>query len=115
MPAGIENTERELDQAQRLAEQIAAEPAGANAVERHPGHALAESLAAAVGHQRHAAAAREQRPRQRFRRKHVAAGAAGGEHDEAGTAHVSTPPKRRRVSASAMHMPSATATIEEPP
>ena len=82
-------------------------------MERHAREPLAESLAAAVRHQSDAPAARQQRARERLGREHVAAGTAGREHDEA--AHVSTPPKRRRVSASAIPMPSPIATMEEPP
>ena len=55
----------------------------ANAMQRDLGQAIAESLAAPVGDERDAMAAREQRAGQRLGREHMAAGAAGGEDDEA--------------------------------
>jgi len=115
MAPGFESAERQLQKTQRLAQKVAADLAGADPMQRHAGKIAAEGSAAAVGHQCHGAAAGQQRARQGFRREHVSAGAAGGEHDHAGLAHVSTPPKRRRVSASAMPMPRPSASIDEPP
>ena len=76
---------------------------------------VAEAAAALVGREIDGEAALQQRVRQRFRREHVAAGAAGREQD-AGRAHVSRlPGNRLRVSASSMPTPSAIAIIDEPP
>jgi len=54
---------------------------------------------------------------QRLGRKQVPAGTAGGEDEArcAGRAQNSFPPSRRRVSASIIPMPSASASIDEPP
>ena len=56
---------------------------------------------------------------QRLRREQMPAGAAGGEHEtrarRSARAHTSLPPRRRRVSASIMPMPNASASIDDPP
>ena len=72
-------------------------------------------LAAIVGDQRQADAARGELAGQGLGRKDMAAGAAGGENDGLG-AHVASPmPARSRVSASSMPTAMATAIAEEPP
>ena len=82
------------------------------------GQALAEAAAAAVGDEGDAMAARQQFAGERFGRKHVAAGAAGGERDDSlpPDAHVASPrPARRRVSARTIPMVSEIASSDEPP
>ena len=111
--SGLQRAQRQAGEADHLAGEPGAEPAGPDAVQRHARQRIAESLAAPVGDQRDAEAAPEQLARQRLRREHVAAGAAGGERDEG--AHASTPPKRRRVNASAMPMASPSDSSDEPP
>ena len=76
-PAGLEGAERQFEHAPDLAHDAAAEAGGADAVDLHLRQGVAEGFAAPVGHQHDALAARQKLARQRFRREHVAAGAAG--------------------------------------
>jgi hypothetical protein len=61
----------------------------------------------------HRVALGDQQPRHRLSWEEMPAGTAGGE-DENG-AHSSSPPSRRRVKASSMPMPSASAIIDDTP
>ncbi len=122
--ARLEPAAHQLQRAARPRHQAAAgQAAGADVMHLDLGLAVAEALAARIGDERHAAAARDQLAGQRLGREHVAAGAAGGEHDEGpGPVHDgfrrhdrSPRPTRRRVSASSMPMPSDSASSDEPP
>ena len=83
-------------------------------MQRDLGQAIGESLAALVRHQGNAMAARQQGAGKRFRREEMSPGAAAGEDDET-AGHASRSPNRRRVSASIMPTPSASASSDEPP
>src|SRR5947209_19908079 len=72
-----------------------------------------EGLRSCIAEEMHLAALAEQLGRQRFGRKQMTAGAAGREHE--GPAHSSPPPRRRRVSASIIPIPSPSASSEDPP
>ena len=78
--------------------------------------------AALVGDQRQTMAFAEQRLGQRFRRKDMTAGAAGGEDDQTLAAvtrddHMARPSgsRRRRVRAMIMPMPTPNASSDDPP
>ena len=92
-----------------------ASPAARDAEDLDRRQAVAEAAAAAVGDQDHAPAAGDEGAGQRLRRKHMAAGAPGGEQDRARGHEIPPGPKRRRDSASSMPMASARASSEEPP
>src|SRR5690349_14625133 len=96
----LERAERQFRARHDLAHEPRTEAAGANAVKCDVRQLFSESLAAAVGDERDAAIALQERAGECFRGEHVTPGAAGGEHDE--RTHASTPPKRRRVNAKAM-------------
>ena len=73
---------------------------------------------ARVGHQHDPPAAPQQLGGERLGGEEMPAGAAGGDDDRGndhGRAHSKSPLCRRRVSASSMPMPTATASAEEPP
>jgi hypothetical protein len=101
--------------AQARDQPLAGNAARCDAMHLHLRQPVAEAAATLIGREIDLKATRQQRPRQRFRREHMAAGAAGRQQD-AGRNHVSRlPGKRLRVSASSMPTPSAMAMIEEPP
>ena len=107
--------QRRLAGAQRAA---AGDAGAADDEPFEPGeHRALQTAGARIGHQRHAPAAREQFARQRLGGEEVAARAAGGDHDgkRRGSSHGTSPWCRRRVSASSMPMPSATASADDPP
>ncbi len=72
-----------------------------------------EGLGSRIAEEMHLAAPAEQLEGQRLSGEQMAAGAAGRERE--GPAHSSPPPRRRRVSASIIPMPSPNASIEDPP
>ena len=81
-PARLEIAAQKLRDALGAAQQAAAgKPRRRDAKDLDRRQAVAEAAAAAVGDQDHAPAAGEEGAGQRLRRKHMAAGAAGGEQD----------------------------------
>ncbi len=83
-------------------------------MKRDTGQFFGEGLATAIGDQRNAPSAGQQRAGERFGRKQMATGATARQDDEM-LAHISLSPKRRRVSASVMPMPSPRASSDDPP
>ncbi len=79
-------------------------------------HAIGVGPAAFIGEQQDALAAPDQFFRQSQGGEHVAARAAGGQHDgfSARRAHIAIP-ERRRVSANSIPMPNERARTDEPP
>jgi len=120
-PARLEIAAQELRDALGAAQQAAAgKPRRRDAKDLDRRQAVAEAAAAAVGDQDHAPAAGEEGAGQRLRRKHMAAGASGGENNgprgvALGAHEIPPGPKRRRESANSMPMASARASSEEPP
>src|SRR5205085_11734534 len=94
-----------------------AKPSGPHLTDRDAGDLLGKGVGAAVGREMHPTALVHEFARQRLGREQVAAGAAGRQDKiELGSGgHTSLPPSRRRVSASIIPMPSASASIDEPP
>ena len=119
--ARLEIAPQELRDALGAAQQAAAgKPRRRDAEDLDRRQAVAEAAAAAVGDQDHAPAAVDEGAGQRLRRKHMAAGAPGGEQDRPcglarGGHEIPPGPKRRRDRARSMPMASARASSEEPP
>jgi hypothetical protein len=95
----------------------AAKPSGAHLTDRDPRNLLGEGVGAPVGREIYPTALAHELAGQRLGREQMAAGAARRQHKiELGSGgHTSVPPRRRRVSASIIPMPSAKASIDEPP
>ena len=94
-----------------------AKPSGPHLTDGDPGDLFGKGVGASVGREMHPTALAHEFARQGLGREQMAAGAAGRQHKiEFRTGgHTSLPPSRRRVSASIIPMPSASASIDEPP
>ena len=106
----------------RLQDADARDASGADGVGVDVAERTRPGRAAPVGEQRERVAALAQLARQRFRREHVAAGAAGDQHDGMTMGevlgrhgHISPRPTRLRVSASTKPMVMAMPISDEPP
>ncbi len=117
----LDDADRHPDQAPGGLQQPAAEPPRPYHRDVDAGQRGGEGIGAPIGGEVHRRAARNKLLGERLRRKQMSAGAAGGEHEgksgvrPAGGAHNSAPPSRRRVNASSMPMPNASASIDDPP
>jgi len=116
-PPRLDDAERHLGDAIHQMQGPTAKPAGPHLTDGDPRDLLGKGVGAAVGREMHPTALAHEFARQGLGREQMAAGAAGRQHKiEFRTGgHTSLPPSRRRVSASIIPMPSASASIDEPP
>jgi len=116
-PSRLDDAEPHLSDAIHQIQGPTAKPSGPHLTDGDPGDLLGKGVGAAVGREMHPTALAHEFARQGLGREQMAAGAAGRQHKiEFRTGgHTSLPPSRRRVSASIIPMPSASASIDEPP